>query len=62
VLKARSILSLKISRSSSLVDFPNPKARVNTQVFIQSRCLEKASRIVASLSKFRDAKAKVREF
>jgi hypothetical protein len=36
VLKARSILSVKIGGSSSLVDFPNPKAGVDTQVSIRS--------------------------
>ena len=56
--KARSILSIKISKSSSLVDFPNLEARVDVQVSIQSRRSEKASRTVASLSKFGDAGAR----
>jgi hypothetical protein len=61
VSKARSIPSVKIGGSSSLVDFPNPKTGVDMRVSIQSRCSEKASRTVASLSKFKDTRARTRE-
>jgi hypothetical protein len=59
VLEARSVLPVKIGGSSSLVDFPNPnpKAGVDARVSIQSRRSEKASRTVASLSRFGDVGA-----
>jgi hypothetical protein len=58
VLKAGSIPSVKIGGSSSLVDFPDPEAGVDAQVSIRSRRSEKASRTVASLSKFEVARAR----
>ena len=51
-------LSIRIGGSSSLVAFPNLEAGVDAQDFIQSRRLEKASKIVASLSKFENARAR----
>ena len=44
--------------SSSLVAFPNLEAGVDTWDSIRSRRLEKASRTVASLSKFGNARAR----
>ena len=50
--KAGFFPSVRIGGSGSLVDFPDPEAGVDAQVFIQSRRSENASRTVASLSKF----------
>ena len=51
-----SFLSVRMGGSSSLVDFPNLEAGVDAWVSIWSRRSENASRIVASLSKFRDTR------
>jgi hypothetical protein len=44
-----------MGRSGSLVGFPNPEAGVDARDSIRSRRSEKASRTVASLSRFGDA-------
>jgi formylmethanofuran dehydrogenase subunit C len=58
VLKARSIPSVRIGGSSSLVDFPDLEVGVDARDSIRSRRLENASRTVASLSKFGVARAR----
>jgi hypothetical protein len=53
--KVGSFPSVRMGGSGSLVGFPNPEAGVNARDSIRSRRSEKASRTVASLSRFRDA-------
>ena len=49
--------SVRMGGSSSLVAFPDPEAGVDARDSIRSRRSEKASRTVASLSKFGNARA-----
>jgi hypothetical protein len=58
VLKNRSIPSIRISGSSSLVDFPRLEAGIVERDSTRSSCLESASKTVASLSKFRGTRGR----